>query len=79
MNKLIKQTKAVIYILCMGFTLLMCVPEKDFAIPPLVVEEPSIKGPVVDIEAVLGSMYQEIEKNGENNFAKPKHQSHLGC
>ncbi|GAA4273270.1 DUF5689 domain-containing protein [Aquimarina gracilis] len=43
-----------------------CTPEEDFATPPLLIEEPSINGTVINIEAVLGIMNQQIEKEGEN-------------
>ncbi|MFD2186279.1 DUF5689 domain-containing protein [Aquimarina celericrescens] len=62
----IRNLKTVLYVFIISISMLNCTPEEDFATPPLIIEEPSIIGTVIGIEAVLGIMNQEIEKEGEN-------------
>lgn len=62
----IKHLKTIVFTTLVVFIKTSCTPEQDFATPPLLIDEPSISGTVIDAEAVLGAMYQEIEKEGEN-------------
>ncbi|WP_109302060.1 DUF5689 domain-containing protein [Aquimarina sp. AU474] len=57
--------KLMMYIVLMLF-LSNCTPENDFETPALIIEEQPITGTIIDIEAVLGFLQQEIEKEGEN-------------
>ncbi|MBP2831115.1 choice-of-anchor J domain-containing protein [Aquimarina sp. U1-2] len=57
--------KTVLYGVICVISILSCAPEEDFAVPPLIIEEPSINGTVIDLGAVLGTMYQEIEREGQ--------------
>ncbi len=65
MNILTRNLKKAICVL-ITVVALGCSPEEDFKTPPLIIEEPSISGTAIDIEAVLGVLAQEIEKEGEN-------------
>ncbi len=62
----INNLKTLAFVLVIVLIETSCTPEEDFTTPPLLIEEPSINGTIVDIEAVLGIMNQEIEKEGEN-------------
>lgn len=43
-----------------------CTSEEDFKIPELIVDEPQVEGTVITIDAILGILGQELEKEGEN-------------
>ncbi|WP_271770014.1 DUF5689 domain-containing protein [Aquimarina algiphila] len=43
-----------------------CSSEEEFKTPELVVDEPQIEGTIVTIDAILGVLGQELEKEGEN-------------
>ncbi len=60
------QFKSVICYLVLTLFLSNCTPENDFETPLLVTEEQPITGTIIDIEAILGVLGQEIEKEGEN-------------
>ncbi|GAA4279573.1 DUF5689 domain-containing protein [Aquimarina mytili] len=42
-----------------------CVSEEDFETPELVIQEPEVNGTMIMIDAALGILGQEIEKDGE--------------
>ncbi len=61
-NKLTRST----LLLSISITIFSCVPKEEFEIPELVNQEPEINGVEIMIDAVLGILGQEIEKEGEN-------------
>ncbi|KZS39563.1 hypothetical protein AWE51_07870 [Aquimarina aggregata] len=58
--------KPIVFIFILTLIAIRCTPEEDFKTPPLLIEEPIINGTVMDLEALLGILAQEIEKEGEN-------------
>ncbi|WP_452220603.1 DUF5689 domain-containing protein [Lacinutrix salivirga] len=70
MKKAIKINNLVVLLLSMViFT--ACVEDDDFSAPNLTVTEPTLDGPITDIDAVLGAYNQEgelITYDGENNL-----------
>ncbi len=46
--------------------LLNCSPEEEFKIPELLIEEQEIAGTIIEIDAVLGILGQELAEEGEN-------------
>lgn len=70
MKKAIKLNSLVVLLLSMVvFT--ACVEDDDFSAPNLTVTEPTLDGPITDIDAVLGAYNQQgelITYDGENNL-----------
>ncbi len=55
-----------LFLLSIAITIFNCAPEEDFETPEVIVQEQEIEGTVISIDALLGVLGQELEKEGEN-------------
>ncbi|MEW7289591.1 DUF5689 domain-containing protein [Aquimarina sp. 2304DJ70-9] len=58
--------KKGLFLLTIVSVIFSCAPEEDFETPEVIVQEQEVEGTVISIDALLGILGQELEKEGEN-------------